>query len=396
MWSDGAKLAVLREHLTNDNFNYFTDKTLRYWPEGRQGHSVKLLREGREMREEMYKKNIIFDCDGVVNKPATPAPMEFYVDYITDKNDYLMQRKEHIIRNIKMLEKEENFGTYADAISDDFRKGGLSWRTHVEACNYSRENLSLATNFTPTMSRLRDMGYRPFVLSASPRDLVVRLSKRLAIVEDDIEATEFHFDQDGLFQNMQLNLGSTRAEKRDRIMERTVLTKYGLEVMVNDNPVTGRKIVKSGWNHVYFWLKDSPPMPENINVDMLDLRRDFERLVGKIKQLERGLAVTIMMDEKGYKEAIGIAHDVMEMGNRAMNISGLEFNEDKKKFARMLRSYVKRMGGIFPSKQTEIFLHLRDVETDRNERTAKPKLRAFLEKFFASSLEAKLPQNLYS
>lgn len=396
MWNDSSKLAVLRAHLSNYDFNHNTEFTLRYWPGGKTEPSVKLLRQGPEMREEFFKKIIILDFDGVFNKPYTPSPAEIYLDYLIDNNLYLRQKKDRVVDNFRMLEKSDDPRPYCEGISFDFRIAELTRELHSKACEYAAENFSLVTNYSSALRDLRDMAYKPFILSASPEELIASSKNRTSIQMENVEATRFHFDSHDIFQSMELNLDDTRATKRDKIMEQSISTKYGVEIMVDDNPKTGKRIVKSGWNHVYFWANTAPILPDNINIESLELRHDFSKIIGKLKKLERGLAVTITMDEKDYKNAIELAYSAMEYGNYADRLSGLEFKENKDKVVRSLRKYIEQMGGIFPSKQTGIPLDLKSVEIETNERVAKSKLKRLMNKFFENSLETKIPRNLIS
>lgn len=350
-WSESSRLVVLREYARNENYSLHTDKTLIYWPEGRGGPSVKLLREGPEMLLRP-PKILISDLDGVVNKPDTPPPAKYFLGFIVENNDYLRSKKDSVFEKFKMLEKADNPKPFAESLSDDFRKGELTKELYLDACDYAAENLSVTVNFNHAIRRLRNMGYRTFVLTASPRDLVVSLEKRLAIKAKYSETSEFHFGSNGVFRRMELNLDETRAAKRDRIMQHSVSTKYGLEIMMDDNWTTAKRIMKFGPNHVYFMLTKTEPMPNNITVEMQEARYDSNKIVERIKRLEKGIGVTIVLSERDHKRAIGLSQDAVHYGERALTSFGEGFEINMSRSVNSITEYSELMRGLFPGKKS--------------------------------------------
>lgn len=387
-------MAVLGEHLFRDNFDYFTDDTIEIFLNQTE-YPIKLGRQGPEMKYWPSKKIIILDYDDVVNKYGTWAPAKHYVVDITEENSYLKSKRERILQNFKMLEYADDPRPFADALSYDFRKGELTYRQHIEACRHAAENFSMVAGFTWTIGALREMAYRPFILTASPRELLEESQKRLTIEMDSIETSEFYFDSHGIFDRMELNLDDTRSKKRDKILQQSIFTRYGFEYMVDNNPKTLKRIAKMGWNKFYIVAaEDVELMSGNISVGAKELRYDFTKLVDKTKRLERGLRIVVAMSEEEYMSSIFSAHRVMDYGNSTLKSSGPAFEIMKEKFTNEIRTHVKQMRGIFPSKHTQILEHASLLERDKNEASAKIKLTEVMYAFYKSSLEAKLSRNL--
>lgn len=383
-------MQLLTQHLVCDNYNFHTDKTLQVFLD-KSEPPVKIGREGREMRYQSGKKAIIVDNDGVTNRFNTPSTAENYVEDITDKNSYLRSKKKQVFFDFKMLESTEDPGPHRDSLSYHFRKGELTYRQHIDACDRAAQNLQMVQRYNWGINRLYDMAYRVFMLTGSPQELLERCSNKLGIGMENIEPSKFYFDSRGIFERMELNIDSTRSDRRDAIMEQTVFSRHGFEIMVDNNPVSGKRIAKSGWNRFYLWAsKDVPILSDSISVEAFEIRHDFGKLVDRIKRLERGLQVVLTMSEEEHKDAIALAHRAMEYGNLALESSGTEFEKNFNSFATYARRHVKQMGGIFPSRQTQIFTRIKSAENERNELEAKLKLKETMEVFFDNSFEVKM------
>lgn len=395
VWSDRSIFYLLQRHLNDEKFDYFTDKTLRIFPRGRNGPSIKFLREGPEMRKEPYQKIIIFDYDNIVNRLGSDPPAKYYILYIIDKNSFLKSKKESVLENFVMLEKADNPSPHADALSYYFRKGELAKGLHLEACYYAANNFDLATNFNSAIERLRDMAYRPFILSASPEDLVQKSRRRLGIAAENIKATPFHFDSRGIFERMELNMGESRATKRDEIMKQSVSTKYGLEIMVDDNQKTGSRIAKSGWKHIYFWAGEAEPTVENISIKAPELRENPEKIVIFLKRLERAIAVPVVIpNEERYMGIVKTVNNAVAHYKLAMRLSGSGHHTEKRAATSFIRKYNREVSGMYPANKTELLENLKEIDLEKNTWKSKRLLNDFMRKFIDSSLEARMPENL--
>lgn len=382
-------MSVLRQHLYNDRFYYQTDKTFRFWPEGRSRQGVNLLREGPEMARRP-SKILITDLDNTVNKPDTNPPAYDYIDSITEQNSYLHSKKEAVFKKLKALETSENSDAVAASLSDDFRIGELTMEQHLAACRYAVDNLKVATNFNSAMTKLRENGYTTLILSASPKDLVVMLDDRLRVESQASEGTEFHFDSHGKFQSFDLNLNETRAAKRDEMMQRSVFTRYGVEMMVDDNPRSVRSIMKLGYKKFYFMLGDIQPVTENVTIESKEIRYDFMKLVDRIKRLERALAVTMALNEGSYRNAVEAAHSVVYHGRRAATLSDYRFESEKERTLVQMRRYEEMMSGLAPWKRTGMKRDMVELALEGREKASKIILNRIVEKFYERFIEANI------
>lgn len=390
-------MAVLTEHLMHD-FNHFTDKTTEIWLD-KAKYPVKLLRQGPEMRYWPEKKAIILDYDDTVNRYGTPPPAGLYVISITEKNPHLKSKHERVFHNFKMLEQAEDPRPYADALAHDFRKGELTYKQHMDACEYAAENFSMVPGFTWTINALREMAYRPFILTASPRELLEKSQNRLTIGMESIEASEFYFDSHGIFERMELNMDETRSRKRDKILQQSVFTKYGFEFMVDNNPNSVKRIAKMAWDehHIYIVAAENAPvMSGNVSIALPELRYDFTPLLDKTKKLERGLNVVIILSQNEHRDAVAFSHMAVEYCKRALESSGREFENNRDKSLNAILSYDRQMKHIFPSRQLRIREEIRSAQRKMKEDMAKIKLKELVEKFSNNALESKISPKIFS
>jgi hypothetical protein len=177
-------------------------------------------------------------------------------------------------------------------------------------------------------------------------------------------------------------------------MEKYTNAKYTVEIIVDDNPVTGKKVVKGGWNSINFWLSDTKPELRSVSVNTPEIRHDFLRLVDKLKKLERGLAVVMTMSERNYKAAVQLAHDSVDYGVKTLQSNDYDFDYMKENFARKINAYFKVMDFRFPSKNSGLISKVRRFQAERDELEAKSKLRELIKSFQKMSLEAKIPIEL--
>ncbi len=387
-------MRVLSWYGSRNDFSKFADRTLDIWFGDVSEQPIKLLRQGPELKYATNKKLIILDYDDVVNEYQTPAPASLLVLNLIENNSYLEEHKERFLYNFKMLESAEDPRPYADAISHDFRKGELTYKLYIKACEYAAENFSMVSGFTSAINSLREMAYRPFILTASPQELLESCQKRLTIGMRDIEASKFYFDSHGIFERMELNLDETRSIKRDKILEQSIFTRNGFEFMVDNNLVTGKRIVKPGFRFYIWAAKEVPVMYDNISIKMFELRTDFTKLPDKTKRIEKGISIPIVIDQSDYKRAIELGHTAKDHGDRALNLSGEDFKIEKFKFLEDLGLHINLMHYIFPSELTEIRRHMNDLRFEKKERLAKIKLKLVMELFLENSLEPKMPLDL--
>lgn len=396
-WSAGAKLDVLYNHAVSD-FYHFAKYALRVHPEGMSGPSVKIMRRGPEMRREPMKKAMVYDLDNTVNKPDTPPPILLYLERVYQGNRYLDGKKDAILERIGRMEREDDFAPHADAVAHYFRKGGLTKSLHRRACDYAAENLSIATGFTTSVSEHRDMAYTPCILSASPIDLIESLEGRLTIRAGDSQGTEFVFDSHGMFSGMEINLGESRIAKRNKILENVFGSSYGIEMMLDDNPFTGRKMIKSARNvffsPFYVWLKDAEPMPGNLTISMQKIREDYRAHTDLTWRVERGFGAITVMSEEEYRKAANVANDAVYYGRAAMVSTGPEFEVNEKNFLGSTWEYIHMMRGLYPHEKTGILPELRNLEFAGHEKVAKIHIGKALAILLETSLEAKTPRDL--
>lgn len=386
------KLAVLQQHLFRD-FDYHTDKAMRIFPRGAYGPSFKLLNSSPEMILEKSKKMIILDSDGVVNKPDTDSPTAIFAKYLITNNDFLRQKERQVLWNMMMLEKDDDPRQYAENLNYLFRKSELTENLYSNACDYAADNFSIAPNLERTIERVKNMGYIVAVLTASPYQIVKRYSRRVPVDVNHVKASTFHF-RDGIFEKMDLNLSESRMKSKEVLMEDYVKANYTVEIIVDDNPVTGKKVVKGGWDSINFWISDTDPKLSNVSLNMSKLRHNFLPLEDKLRSLERGIAVVMTMSEKDYKAAIQMSHDSVDYGTKALNSSGYEFHQMKEKFVDRMDSYFKTMDFRFPSRATGMERRVRDLKFERNDGIAKSKIKNIVEIFSKKSIEAQMPIEL--
>ncbi|MBI4894202.1 MAG: hypothetical protein HY833_00495 [Candidatus Aenigmarchaeota archaeon] len=363
--------------------------------DARTGRSVKILDSGPGMLRENFKKSVISDADGVVESPDSRSMARIYVDQIVEENGYLRDNRDRVYRDFVGMER----GAAPEAFSADlqalFRNGGLTRGQHVRSCEKAAEEFGLVSGYSSGVRRMREMAYELYYLSASPRDTFEFAQRRLMVDMGHVKASEFYFDRDGFFQSMEINLGPTRSEKRDEILRESCSSTYGFEIMVDDNPVSGQRLAKQGWNHFYFWVAGKQPLMENVSVSAPDIRDDYGGLADRLKKVERAMAVMLLMDERGYRYAVDLAHDALEYGDRCLVSRGLEFEHHRDKFMDSLRRHMAEMGPIFPASKSGLAVRLAELRIEDGEAESREMVRGILEKFRMVSLESRLSPCLY-
>lgn len=390
-WSESSKLRLHRAHVSDGHdYNCRTDESVTFHPKGPGGPSVRLARKSPSMRDELFKKKIILDYDNVVNPEGTEPPVVLYVKELFEMNRGLGERREDVMRNMRMLEREEDVTRYADALSDIFRKSGLTERQHLAACGRAASGFELVPGYGRAIGELRDMGYDPSILSASPEDLIYSSRSRLGIGLRNVRATAFYFGEDGTFAGMEMNLGRSRSAKRDEIMSDYVMTPYGVEIVVDDNPVSGGRIAKVGWNHFYIWANESRPMEGNVSVGMPELRRSLSGLPEKVRQVERCQMVLLTVDERDYARAVGYARRFVDYASGLGRLSGGSFRSGKDVLCGIFEDYVGIVGPVFPSRESRVAVRLEEFRLEPDEARAKKILSDIGEKFYRNSLESRM------
>lgn len=387
------KLAVLKEHLFNDRFNYRTDSAVRIFPKGSGKASFKLLGYGSYMVLEKSRKIIVLDSDGVVNKVGTDSPTLIFAEYLIENNPVLRRKAREVKFNMMMLEKDDNPTQYADNLNRIFKESELTKDLYDSACEYAASKFSIAHNLPLAMERMGKMGYTVSILTASPYEVVENYSKRIPIEMENVQASDFHF-RHGVFEEMHLNLGDSRSRKKERLMDRQIKNGYQVEIIVDDNSVTGRKMLKGGWDSVGIFPSDVKVESPGVSINIPEIRHDFLVLVDRLRRLERGIVVVLTMSEGDYKWAIKAAHEAVYCGNRASEMRGYEFDNMKGNFIENIKDYMDIMGFRFPSRATGLYSRVRSLELESNEFLSKSKLRDLVSIFHESSIESQMPLEL--
>jgi len=350
---------------------------------------------GPGMLEEKTRKSLISDADGVVESLDSPSMAKIYVGQLVEENDYLRDRRESVYRDFSGMEGADAPLEFAVHLQSLFRKGGLTRRQHMRSCEKAARDFGLVPGYVSGVRRIREMAYELYYLSASPRDTFAFAQDRLMVDMGHVRASEFHFDGDGFFQRMEINIGPTRARRRDEILRETCGSDYGFEIMIDDNPLSGQRIAKQGWNHAYFWVAGKQPVMENVSVMATDVREDYNGIPNRLKKLERAAVVMLTMDERRYRYAVDLAQDALEYGRRCVFENGRNFERYKEGFIRSLKSHMDEMGSIFPAKNSGLALGLEELKLETSEFASKSMISGMLEKFRKVSLESRMSPMLY-
>lgn len=359
------------------------------------GSYYKLLRRGPEMLSMGPMKKSIFDYDNVVNPHGTEPPIIRYMKNIFKLNSYIGERENDVLNYIKLMERLDDPSEPSWALEQIFIKGALKREQHLLACKLAAREFEIVPNYNSSMKEIFEMGYEPTILSASPEDLIIESRDRLGIRMCKIEATKFHFDSSGVFYKMDLNLGKSRAAKRDKIMQDSIMTPYGVEMLFDDNSLVVKNIAKLGWNHAYFVLNNAEPMKGNVSISVPELRENFESLPDLFWRSERCQGILLSIPELDYLDAIKFSNLALNLGNIAKNLSGLEFYERKKSIVENTKIYLSKIGPFFPRRETQIEVQLEELMAETDEDKAKVVLKNFMDMFPKNSFEANLSADLF-
>lgn len=390
MISERFRAKILQASVSSE-FDPKTDMAVDFYPSGKGGEKFVLMDRSQKTDPS---KPLISDYDGVLNRDGSDPPTMIWLQKLFDGNYGLRQNRDRIIRNIGMLERGGDEELLASEIERDFKENDLSSGFHLGACDHAANSFELVKNYAEARDDLTGMGYRLYILTAAPADLVAMSRERLGVEPWDFEASRFVFDESGKFKHMELNLGGNRYSKRDRLLERSAFTRYGLEITVDDNPVTGSRIVKSGWPHAYFWLGTATDMQENVSVGLKDARQDFNKIPDAVEKMEAGYSRIMLYEDGVYKQIVNLANDIHAYSKRLANFSGLNFKEGKLKLYQDFGNYAAAMRGLYDYRRNGTLGDVLEMQNEKDEIAAKILLKKFSEKFYASSLEAKLPTDL--
>ena len=341
-----------------------------------------------------YEKYIIFDFDDVFNMYATESPIKNYLSNLTDgRLNYLRESKKKIFDSIFSLEKGEDPVSHGKIISKYFREGGLSERIHLDLCEKASDDFVPAKNLKKTIDILNSMKYNQYILSASPEELIVfsKNKNEIKISDDNVYSTNFSFG-DGKFISMNINLGNIRRSNRDTIVNEKKNTKAKLEIMVDDNPETGKRILRPG-NYVNFWLNRKSPENDNFNIADYTIREDFSNLVERLKKIDRGFDIVNSLDETRYSNSIKCVVSGISYAKNALKSDGKEFVENKNQSMLMLKAYDVKMGNMsfYDRKLRE---KISQVYAEDDKIKSNGKIKEIIEKIDGKCLETKLDVNL--
>ena len=369
--SKEAREIVLREHLTDKDF--ITNR-----------------------RPTSKGRSVIFDFDSVCNMYSTYDPTKNYLLRLSDgRLEKIHEKKEELFGIVPRLEKGGDPVYLGNLISEILKDGNLTKRTHEDICKEVSDEFIPAKNLKKTIDELVRKGYVPYILSASPKELVKFCidKNEIEIKDENIYSTDFVFDEKEKFVSMELNLGKVRKSKRDLISEKNP-DEYGLEVMIDDNPVTGKNVLKPGCRYVNVWLNNkSVPVNDNLNIVDDLVRDDFSILSEKLEKIDRGLDVVNGLDERIYTESIKCIHSAVKYGEAALKSGNGDFIENKGTFVIMLKAYDVKMGDVsfydrkIRSKISEINLEDRKI-------MCKKKIKEVVEILDEKCLESRLDSSL--
>lgn len=358
------------------------------------GGSLVFSDYGSGMRDVRCKKTVVSDGDGVIEEPGSPSMAKMFVEEISGLPSMRGDR-EYIHRDFVMMDRGDQPDLHAIDLQTIFRKNGLRWRQYDEACYKAARGLKLVPGYNSGVEQIRDMAYDLFYLSASPERAFYHAQDRLMVDMGHVKASEFFFDEEGRFESMEINLGGARSDKRDDILRSSCMSDRGFDIMIDDNPVTGGRIAKQGWNHACFWVGGEQPMMRNVSVMAKDIRQDYRGLPARLRMMDRAMMVMLLKDEFNYGILVGLAQEVPEYAGRCISSTGLEFGHLKDAFADRLGRYMEGMKPVFPSKKSGLSAMLEELRLERNEERAKRKIGKMAEIFESMSPERKMSPLLY-
>jgi hypothetical protein len=343
---------------------------------------------GSGMRDLPFKKAVVSDGDGVIEEPGSPSMAWQFVDEISDLPN-MRQYRDYIFRDFVMIERGNQAELHATDLQTILKNNGFRFEQYDKACYNVARNVELVSGYKSGVEQIMDMGYELFYLSASPEGAFYHAQDRLMVDMNHVKASEFVFDDDGYFKSIKLNISDFRAKNRDDILRSSCMSDFGFNIMIDDNPKTGSKIAKQGWNHVCFWVNGDQPMIENVSVMAKDIREDYRRLPARLKMLDRAMMVMLLKDERDYSNLVKMANEVLEYGRCCMD-GGKTYMKYKDLFINKLENYISGMRPIFPARRSGLELMLEELKLERNEIKSKERIRKMMTIFESMSPECKM------
>lgn len=388
-WSQSSGLLLHKLHFEIQKYNTSTEYSIRVFPRGPSGPSYKLLDRFAGLAKNLFWKGILFDVDNTLSAADTEGPSMIFARKLVEGNRYLLEKKNEIFQHLGMLEKAKDYKIHERALEDIFRKGSLSKQQYTRAYEYAAENFSLVGNYDLAMREMKEMGYKPLILTAAPYEFIEKSKDALLVEMENVWASKFHFNSNDLFYKLKLNLGESRSATRDRIMQESVHAVHGIEITVDDNPV-----MKAGWNHVYFQVKQTEPMSENVSVPMPEARYDLTVVprVG-LERLERCQGVMVAISERDWEDSVYAVHKALEFGSYALTNPGSEFLTRKLQFIDYSERHIEKMGPIFPVTETKIEVNLEELRLEKSQTKSKKIIEKII-KVLSDTLEAQAPAEL--
>jgi hypothetical protein len=259
-------------------------------------------------------KVVVFDFDGVVEKRGANPLYESVRKELGVKNKEVGRRNNEIWSCLGRLKTPADVPAVEDEIGSIYTECGLTYQQYIDANNDAAKEFikhDIVKGAKACIRRLDDeMGYTPVVISGCYKPALDVVCDHLGILQKRVYGTTLDFY--GNTVRPRLMLGDRKPEAKGDVMERTVGTRHGCCVVINDNPSPLEDpVIKAGINPSIITgdFKRSE-LPFDVTVPCPEAREDLTRLIPPIYRYEYGWVVTRTTDVLTEHEAIGTASAV--------------------------------------------------------------------------------------
>lgn len=292
------------------------------------------------------------DIDGVLEKEGAYEFSKLFLIKLGKENQRIGRRMPEIAKYVKILQTPDGMVIGEKKLSRIFRECDLMEYEYEAACaetakEFVRYNLIPGAIEYFRKSR-RDMGYENALLGGPPdrglEFLVELLNKyigdeRIGIPKENIAGTHFPFKDGRLAGDVEFLVGRRRVEKKNRLFEGKISTKYGCYFIFDNDPVLNAATLKSGLNPSVIIGEFSREKLRQLGLDVFtccpEARDNLLNVIPPMNRFDYGWIVANIVPGDVRRKSFGFSIEQRKTFNRleALDDAEAEFSYIKDRFA---------------------------------------------------------------
>jgi FMN phosphatase YigB (HAD superfamily) len=248
------------------------------------------------------KKVIVFDLDDTLTEPGYKKALAYNVfeaaaEVNTRIRKYL-ESKGGIFEIIgRIVKKAQNvlmpsFDKEKRDLTKLLRGCNFTKQEYLDACRTGADRTIPITNCEETLSILEELGFVPFVDTASPSPASVRfVEKKLLVLPTRIRGSTFFFDKHGKIRDIEINIAQHKVIDKDEIIKREKCFP-DCWVLVSDDFRADKYLASTVGMSLCVWIPGKEEvsryekLPGRISIYEPKVREDMLNLIPLIRKYE--------------------------------------------------------------------------------------------------------------